>query len=76
MYLGAKNIKTATGHDFMLGGDTEWHRKQHAEVTNALYAPDKGMEEVKKFYEHLTKKLLKEKSFKLGKAYQTDAVRE
>lgn len=60
----------------MLSGDKPANAEQRRSVKAAIYSPQQGLEEVRKFYDTLTAKLVREKSHSLSKVYQLDAVRE
>lgn len=72
--------------DFMLAGDDEPNADSRKLMENALYqgessraipkGNEKWLEEVKMFYEQITTKLLKQKSYKLGKLNQVDLIRD
>ena len=59
----------------MLAGDTAFHAKQRKLMGEALYR-DKWHQQVKGFYEHITQKLLVEKSCKIAGLNQVDITRE
>ncbi|KAH0556381.1 hypothetical protein GP486_005695 [Trichoglossum hirsutum] len=65
-----------TGHDYMLSGDKPENAKQRAFVDHAVYGPSKGLDEIRQFYESLTRKLVLEQSHKLRRSYQLDIVRD
>ena len=63
------------GLDFMLAGDTQFHAKQRQLMHKALYR-DQWHRHVKDFYEHITLRLLNEKSCKIAGINQVDITRE
>ncbi|KAF2087527.1 putative fatty acid oxygenase PpoC [Saccharata proteae CBS 121410] len=63
------------GSHFMLSGDAPLHAKQRQMMSRALYRAD-WHREVKDFYEHITLKLLHEKSFKIAGKNHVDLTRE
>ncbi|KAI9804221.1 MAG: hypothetical protein M1825_001623 [Sarcosagium campestre] len=63
------------GGDFMLSGDTPFHHKQREIMDKAIY-PTSWRQEVKKFYEQTTLRLLKEKSYQIAGVNQVDIVRD
>ena len=63
------------GADFMLSGDSKFHTRQREVMAKTLYK-DKWHQQVKDFYEHITLKLLHDKSCKIGNANQVDITRE
>lgn len=63
------------GFDFMLSGDSPFHTKQRELMSKALYR-DQWHQEVKDFYEHITLKLLLEKSCKIAGINQVDITRD
>lgn len=63
------------GLDFMLAGDTSFHAKQRNIMGACLYR-DQWHKQVKEFYEHITLKLLTEKSCKIAGINQVDITRE
>lgn len=73
----APHIQHLTAHDYMLGVDTNAGAVQKSEVTNAIYCPVDGLDEVRLFYEDLTTQLVESRSERLrGEWYQLDAVRD
>ena len=61
--------------DFMLSGDTAFHRQQKQVMAKALYHG--GWEkEIKTFYEQVTLQLLHESSYKLAGTNQVDITRD
>lgn len=69
------NDGKAYGSDFMLAGDDPPNAKSRGLMHKALYH-DKWNEEIKKFYEEITLKLLHQKSYKLAGVNQVDIVRD
>ncbi|KAH0555975.1 hypothetical protein GP486_006082 [Trichoglossum hirsutum] len=63
------------GLNFMLSGDTPHHASQRKLMAGSLYR-DGWHQQVKEFYEYITLKLLREKSYKLAGVNQVDVVRE
>ncbi|KAL2857902.1 heme peroxidase [Aspergillus pseudoustus] len=63
------------GMDFMLSGDRPSNAASRKMMGSALYR-DKWEDEVKKFYEQITLKLLHQKSYKLAGVNQVDIVRD
>lgn len=63
------------GQDFMLAGDSGFHAQQRQLMHKALYK-DQWHQQVKDFYEGITVKLLKQKSYKLAGVNQVDITRE
>lgn len=71
------HIKHLTGHEYMLGVDDAAGAVQKYDVTNAIYCPVNGLEEVRQFYEDLTTQLVETRSERLrGDWFQLDAVRD
>lgn len=69
------NREKEYGADFMLAGDSGPNAHSREVMCPALYRPDwEGA--VKKFYEHITLKLLHEKSYKIAGTNQVDIVRD
>ena len=72
--------------NFMLAGDEKANAKSRELMENAMYlgpysrvipeGNEKWLQEVRKFYEEITPKLLKEKSYKVGKTNQVDIIRD
>lgn len=72
--------------DFMLAGDNQPNADSRKLMENALYqgassrviptGDEKWLKEVRQFYEDISDKLLKQKSYKLGKMNQVDLVRD
>lgn len=63
------------GRDFMLSGDGVFNTKQRQLMAKALYK-DKWHQQIKDFYEMITAKLLREKSYKIAGVNQVDVTRE
>ncbi|KAI9759515.1 MAG: hypothetical protein M4579_002274 [Chaenotheca gracillima] len=63
------------GLDFMLSGDTKFHNQQRQIMGKALYS-DKWHQQIKDFYEYITLKLLKQKSYKIDGTNQVDITRD
>ena len=63
------------GADFMLSGDAPVHANSRRVVSAALYR-DKWEDEVKDFYEEITLRLLREKSYRVSGTNQVDIVRD
>ncbi len=63
------------GRDAMLSGDSKFYERQRQTMWKALYR-DKWTQQVKKFYESTTSRLLQEKSYQLAGINQVDLVRE
>lgn len=63
--------------DFMLSGDRPANSEQKKFVHDRLYLGDVDWrKQIREFYEELTVKLIRKKAYRLGDAYQVDAVRE
>jgi cytochrome P450 len=72
--------------NFMLAGDGKANAESRKFMENAMYmgpysrsipqGNEKWLQEVRKFYEEITPKLLKQKSFKVGKVNQVDIIRD
>jgi hypothetical protein len=60
----------------MLSGDTPADTEQRNFVKGCLYSPEKGLEEVRQFYESITAKLIRRNSRNIGESYQVDIVKE
>ena len=60
----------------MLSGDALANAEQRQFVKQCLYSPEKGLEEVRQFYESITATLLRQHARKIGESYQVDIVRE
>ncbi|KAF4310263.1 Cytochrome P450 [Botryosphaeria dothidea] len=63
------------GAKFMLSGDESLHANQRKTMSKSLYR-DKWHEDIKEFYEHITLKLLHEKSFKIAGINHVDMTRD
>ncbi|KAA6414639.1 MAG: fatty acid oxygenase [Lasallia pustulata] len=63
------------GSDFMLAGDDPPNAKSRGLMDKALYR-DKWHDEIQKFYEEITLKLLHQNSYKLAGVNQVDIVRD
>jgi linoleate 8R-lipoxygenase/9,12-octadecadienoate 8-hydroperoxide 8R-isomerase len=63
------------GRDFMLSGDDPQNAASRKMMQTALYR-ENWEAEVKKFYEHITLKLLHEKAYKIAGVNQVDVVRD
>ncbi|KAI9799736.1 MAG: hypothetical protein M1833_003855 [Piccolia ochrophora] len=63
------------GRDFMLAGDSTFNTQQRKLMAKALYK-DKWHQQIKEFYEQITVKLLKEKSYKVAGVNQVDITRD
>lgn len=63
------------GGRFMLAGDKPLHAQQRCLMDKALHRVD-WKEEVKGFYEDITLKLLREKSYTIAGCHQVDIIRE
>ncbi|KAH7112773.1 heme peroxidase family protein [Dactylonectria estremocensis] len=61
-----------THHDYMLSGDSPANARQRVVVQDCLYSPENGLEEVRRFYEETTTKLIRQNSRKIGDSYQVD----
>lgn len=70
--------KMASLEDYMLAADGESNTAQRALVANALYGVDGATQQFKDYSEQITLKLLKKRSYELGKksVYQIDIVKE
>ena len=64
------------GHTWMLSGDTPQNADQRKDMHKAIFQPDSWKTQVFEFYEYITTKLIKEKSYELGGMQMVDAVRE
>ncbi|KAK4235700.1 Psi-producing oxygenase A [Achaetomium macrosporum] len=65
-----------TQHDYMLSGDTPANTCQRVLVKECLYSPKDGLDQVRRFYETTTAKLIRQQSRKIGDSYQIDIVRD
>ncbi|CAH0021704.1 unnamed protein product [Clonostachys rhizophaga] len=65
-----------THHGYMLSGDTPADTEQRNFVKGCLYSPEKGLEEVRQFYESITAKLIRRNSRNIGESYQVDIVKD
>ncbi|KAK2469200.1 hypothetical protein H9L39_19181 [Fusarium oxysporum f. sp. albedinis] len=65
-----------THHDYMLSGDSPANARQRVVVQDCLYSPENGLEEVRRFYEETTTKLIRQNSRKIGNSYQVDVVKD
>ncbi|KAL1305155.1 hypothetical protein AAFC00_002079 [Neodothiora populina] len=75
-----------TAKNYMLAGDGEPNKESRTLMENAMYmgpysrsipkGNEKWLQEVRKFYEDITHKLLKKKSYKVGKVNQVDIIRD
>ncbi|TKA77124.1 hypothetical protein B0A49_03229 [Cryomyces minteri] len=63
------------GADFMLSGDTRFHTQQRQTMAKSLYR-ENWHRDIKAFYEHITLKLLHEKSFKIAGINHVDITRD
>ena len=76
--MWTEGFETAMGKgglDFMLAGDTQFHAKQRETMSKLLYR-DQWHKHVKDFYEHMTLKLLHDKSCVIAGIHQVDLTRE
>jgi len=64
------------GHTWMLSGDTPVQADQRKYMHKAIFQPQDWSQQVFDFYEWITTKLLKDKSYELGGMYMVDAVRD
>lgn len=79
-----KNFKVPWGarmaslEDYMLAADGDSNTAQRALVANALYGVDGATQQFRDYSEQITLKLLKKRSYELGKksVYQVDIVKE
>ena len=62
--------------NFMLAGDGPANAKSRQMMQNALYVDGKWEREVKEYYEEITEKLLKEKSYKIAGKNEVDIIRD
>lgn len=69
-------IKTLTGTDYMLSGDTKKYADQHARLHKEINGPSASGKLMWDFFEKTTNDLIKGTSFPIGKYYELDAVRE
>lgn len=60
----------------MLSGDLPANAEQKVFVKNAVYSPQNGLDEIRRYYEEITTKLIHENSRTLGNFIQLDVVRE
>lgn len=60
----------------MLSGDKPWNAEQKKICLHALYDPQKGLEEIRQFYENITTSLIHDNRKKLRGFYQIDAVKD
>lgn len=65
-----------TQHDYMLSGDAPANTCQRGLVKECLYSPKDGLDQVRRFYEATTAKLIRQHSRKVGGLYQVDIVRD
>ncbi|KAL2793140.1 heme peroxidase [Aspergillus keveii] len=65
-----------TQHDYMLSGDSTANADQRTFVSERLYRPPDGLEQVQRFYEFITSDLIRQNSRKLGSSHQIDIVRD
>lgn len=72
---GLESLFGKQGLDFMLAGDTSLHTNQRKLMGKSLYR-DNWHQQIKEFYEHITLKLLTEKSCKIAGINQVDITRE
>lgn len=63
------------GGDFMLSGDTSFHGSQRQVMAKSLYK-DKWHQEVKEFYEYITRRLLREKTSRIAGINTVDITRD
>jgi linoleate 10R-lipoxygenase len=63
------------GARFMLSGDDKIHHTQRETMSKSLYR-DNWNRDVKQFYEHITLKLLHQKSYKIAGINHVDITRE
>ena len=69
-------IKGLTGGEYMLSGDTKATADQHAHLHQEIMGVKGSEKAIWDFYVDITNKLIKGTSFKIGKYYEMDAVRE
>ncbi len=60
----------------MLSGDTPANARQRVLVKECLYSPKDGLDQVRRFYEATTAKLIRQHSRRMGDSYQVDIVKE
>ncbi|KAH6610036.1 fatty acid oxygenase [Trichoderma cornu-damae] len=65
-----------THHDYMLSGDSPANARQRDAVHECMYSPKNGLEQVRRFYEDITAKLIHQNSRKIGDSYQIDVVKD
>ncbi|KAF8538686.1 fatty acid oxygenase [Trichophaea hybrida] len=70
------HVHELTGRDYMLSGDQPSNYQEKDGWVKSLYGPQNSVEEIEKFYEVTTWKMLKDKSYSAGKGFRIDAVRD
>ena len=73
---GGKHTYEMTHHDYMLSGDASANAQQRVFVRECLYKPERGLEEVRQYYESTTTNFIHQYARKLGGSYQVDIVAE
>ena len=73
---GGPHISYMTHHDYMLGGDKPANAEQRRFVQEAMFTKAEDFFEIRKFYEAVTTKLIREHSKTLGGYWQLDAVKQ
>ena len=72
---GCERIMGKGGLDFMLAGDDSFHTKQREVMSKSLYR-DQWHQSIKRFYQDITLKLLREKSCRIAGINQVDLTRD
>ncbi|KAA8898494.1 putative fatty acid oxygenase PpoA [Sphaerosporella brunnea] len=70
------HIYQMTNQDYMLSGDEPANKKGRDDMVACMYGPKGGLDQITKFYEDTTLKLLKQKSYRIGSSYEVDVVRD
>jgi hypothetical protein len=71
-----QKIYGMTGQDYMLSGDKQWNYDQKDRFWKCMYSPENGIKEITKFYEEVTRKMVKQKAYAVPGGFRLDAVRE
>jgi hypothetical protein len=70
------HIYELTKQDYLLSDDKLANTQLRKQMITNLYEPKHGLDEIRKFYESTTLKLIHQKSYRLGNYFQVDAVHE
>ncbi|KAI5810761.1 fatty acid oxygenase, partial [Pyronema omphalodes] len=71
-----QKIYGLTAQDYMLSGDKQWNYDQKDRFWKCLYSPENGIKEITKFYEDVTRRMIKEKSYAVPGGFRLNSVRD